>query len=316
VRWDRILALVLILVCLLAALGNWLGGNTPEAKTAGDRLKPGAKADIALLEVYGTISDEPTTSPFSSPDSSNSNTLIKSIRQARKDDVKAILLHINSPGGTAAASQAVYDELMRVRQETGIKLVASLGDVAASGGYYIASAADHIVANPSSITGSIGVIVRTQNISGLLDKIGVETSTIQSGQYKDILSPFRQTKADERALLQAIVMGSYQDFLNAVAAGRKISLDQLRPLADGRIFTGEQAQQVKLVDSLGNYYDALRKAADVAGIKGEPSVRNYSVSSWQESLNTFFSSSLEQLIPGYGEIQLARWQKIPLALWE
>jgi protease-4 len=87
-------------------------------------------------------------------------------------------------------------------------------------------------------------------------------------------------------------------------------------LADGRIFTGEQAQQVKLVDSLGNYYDALRKAADVAGIKGEPSVRNYSVSSWQESLNTFFSSSLEQLIPGYGEIQLARWQKIPLALWE
>lgn len=315
-RLDRILALVLISICLIAALGNWLGGDTPQAETASTRIGSGGKADVALLEVYGVISDEPTTSPFGGANTSNSNAIIKSIRQARKDGVKAILLHIDSPGGTAAASQAIYNELMRTRNETGIKIVASLGDVAASGGYYVASAAHHIVANPASTTGSIGVIIRTQNISSLLDKVGIQTNTIQSGQYKDILSPFRETTASERAILQSIVTESYQQFLNAIVSSRKISLEQLRPLADGRIFNGEQALQVKLVDSLGNSYDALKKTAELANIQGEPFVRNYSFSSWQESLRVFFSSSLEQFVPSYQEVRLARWHKIPLALWE
>ena len=133
-RLDRILALILIIVCLVATLGNWLGNNTSLSEANGEGIGISAQADVALIEIYGTISDEPTTSPLSVNNTSNSNALIKAIRQSRKDGIKAILLHINSPGGTAAASQAVYQELMRTRQETDIKIVASLGDLAASGG--------------------------------------------------------------------------------------------------------------------------------------------------------------------------------------
>jgi protease IV len=315
VRLDRIFALVLIVICLLAALGNWLGDRTPRAETARTPGSTGTPANVALIEIYGTISDRPTT-PFGSVDNSNSNAIIKSIRQARKDEVKAILLHINSPGGTAAASQAIYNELMRVRKETPTQIVASFGDVAASGGYYVASAAHHIVANPATTTGSIGVIIRTQNLSPLLNKIGVETGNIKSGQYKDILSPFRDLSTGEETILQGIVTESYQQFLNAIVAGRNISLEQLKPLADGRIFTGAQALQVKLVDSLGNTHDALIKAAQLAKISGEPSVRNYSSPGWQDSLGIFFSTSLEQFLASYRELQVTRWQKIPLALWE
>ena len=315
-RLDRILVLGLIFICLIAALGNWLGGAAPRLETVGRGVGPvGGASDIALIEVYGLISDEATTGPFNQISTSNSNAIIKASHQAREDGVKAILLQINSPGGTLAASQSVYDELMQIRQETDIKIVASLGDVAASGGYYIASAADHIVANPGSVTGSIGVIIQTQNISDLFDKIGIQTNTIQSGQYKDILSPFRETTEGEQAILQEIVAQSYQQFLEAIVAGREIPLEALRPLADGRIFTGEQALQVNLVDSLGNIYDAIQKAAELANIEGEPRVRNYSaIPSLRRSLEIFLSTSLEHLIPYYQDVQLIRWNKIPLAL--
>lgn len=313
VRPDRILAVVLIVVCIVAALGNWLGGATPQAQAPANGRVQGGSSEVALLEIYGTIGDEPTA-PFPAGDSANSNALIKSIRQAREDGVKAILIHINSPGGTAAASEAVYNELMRTRQETDIKIVASFGDIAASGGYYIASAAHHIVANSTSLTGSIGVIVRTQNVASLLDRIGVDTDTIQSGRYKDILSPFRETTENEREILQGIVRSSYEQFLGAIVDGREISLEELRPLADGRVFTGEQALEVNLVDSLGNSYDALKKAAELANIKGEPSVRNYSAPNFRDSLGIFLSASLERFIPAYRETRLMRWNKIPLAL--
>jgi len=313
VRLDRILALALIVTCLVAALGNWLGGE-PATEITSRRTSSEGNPEIALLEVYGVISDEATSSPLITADSSNSNALIKAIRQARRDRVKAILLHINSPGGTAAASQAVYSELMRTRKETDIKVVASLGDVAASGGYYIASAADHIMANPASLTGSIGVIIQSQNISPLLERVGVETNTIKSGQYKDILSPFRDTSTNERQILETLVMDSYQQFLDAIVAGRNISLETLRPLADGRIFTGRQAQDLNLVDSLGNSYDALQKTAELVGIRGEPSVRNYTSPNLRESLGLFLSSAMQQWIPGYQAAQLAHWHNIPLAL--
>ncbi len=310
-RFERILALVIAIACVVAAVGNWIGA--PPQQVISPASPAGGKADVALLEVYGQIADSATGGgPFSSTTGTNANTLIQQIRQARKDDVKAILLLINSPGGTAAASQAIYDELMRVRKETNTKIVAALGDVAASGGYFVASAAHHIVANPASVTGSIGVIVRTQNVSPLLDRLGVKSSSIQSGPYKDILSPFRETTSPEREIIQAVVTESYQQFLNAIVAGRGISLAQLRPLADGRIFTGSQAQKVKLVDSLGNVHTALDKTAELAKIQGEPNVRNYSAANlWQS-----FFPSFESLIPGYQQVQQARWHKIPLALME
>ena len=314
-RLDRILALVLIVLCLVASIGNWLSGATPGSSVSQSRIGS-PSTDVALLNVYGPISDTPSSSPFGGSAGASSTTLIRAIRRAREDDVKAILLRINSPGGTAAASQAIYEELMRTRKETSIKIIASLGDVAASGGYYVASAAHHIVANPASLTGSIGVIIRTQNVSSLLDKIGVQTGTVQSGQYKDILSPYRDTTPDERTLLQGIVVESYQQFLEAIVAGRDLSVDQIKPWADGRVFTGTQAQDAKLVDSLGNYTDALDKVVELANIKGKPKVRNYTGSRWPESLEQLFSSSLDQLLPGYQEARLAQWRKIPLALME
>ena len=178
----------------------------------------------------------------------------------------------------------------------------------------MASAAHHIVANPASVTGSIGVIIRTRNVSSLLDKIGVKSDSIKSGQYKDILSPYRENTTDERDLLQAIVNESYDQFLQAIVEGRGMPLKELKPLADGRIYTGTQAQKVELVDSLGNYSDALAKAAELAKIKGEPVVRNYT--GVVNPFSAFFSTSLEQLLPGYQDAQLNRWHKIPLMLME
>lgn len=310
-RRDRIFAIALIALCLIAALGNWLGGAPTSTST---ELSTALPAEVALFDLYGGISDSKDSSLLGSSSGVSSNDVIAGIRKARRDKVKAILLRINSPGGTAAASEAIYDELMRARKETDIQIVASLGDVAASGGYYVASAAHHIVANPATITGSIGVIIRTQNVSSLLDKVGVESSTIQSGQYKDILSPYRNPKPGETELLQGIVTDSYRQFLDAIVAGREISMEKLKPLADGRIFTGTQAQEAGLVDSLGNYADALDQVAKLAKIKGEPQVRDYLEG--EGVLNRILGTTLDQWLPGYQQARFARWQKIPLALME
>lgn len=311
-RLNRILALALVTLCLIAALGNWLGGSKGESQSPGS-------ANVALIKVYGVISDEAAGGPLSSAEGANANKLITSIKNARENEgIKAILLRINSPGGTAAASQAVYEELMRTRQDTDIKIIASLGDVAASGGYYIASAAHHIVANPSSVTGSIGVIVRTQNVSSLLDKIGVQTSTIQSGPLKDILSPFRETKPEERQILQGVVNESYQQFLDAIVAGRGMSLDKLKPLADGRIYTGTQAKEKNLVDSLGNYYDALETTAELANITGDPKVRDFGKSSLFGDFGPFLSQSSSPVPTEWlsSKSPWTRWHKIPLTIME
>ncbi|HEY9826273.1 MAG TPA: signal peptide peptidase SppA [Stenomitos sp.] len=312
-RLDRVLAVVLVVICLVAAIGNWVSGSSLR-RTEQDRTP-----DIALIDVYGGISDTASSSPFGGSSGASTNGLLDAIQKARQDKVKAILLRINSPGGTAAAAQSVYHELMRVRKETNVKIVASLGDVAASGGYYIASAAHHIVANPATLTGSIGVIVRTQNVATLLDKLGVQSNSIQSGPFKDILSPFRSSTPDERKIIQGIVTDSYEQFLASIVAGRNISLPELRKLADGRIFTGAQAKAVNLVDSLGNYRDAVQTTAQLIHVKGEPSLRNYTSRGLSGSL-------LGRLLPFSGNsvfppgnnvlpISIAS-DKVPLALME
>jgi protease IV len=312
-RFDRLLATILIIICLVAALGNWLLGSSFQAS---ERSK--AAVDIALIDVYGSISDSAGSSLFGGSEGANATTLLECIRQARQDKVKAILLRINSPGGTAAAAQSVYTELMRARKETKVKIVASLGDLTASGGYYVASAANHIVANPSTLTGSIGVIMHTQNFSPLLDKLGVQPGTVQSGRFKDILSPYRSTTEDERKILQGIVSDSYEQFLASIVEGRNISLAELRPLADGRIFTGAQAKKLKLVDSLGNYRDAVKKTADLIQVKGEPKIRNYTNKGLSGSLlGHLLPFSVGPTLPsGSSELTAQNWNKVPLALME
>lgn len=310
-RFDRLLAILFIAASLLAAASAWWTGDRRGGVKAD--LATASDASIAMIDVYGTISDSKPGEDLFGSSGAGAIRLIKAIRRAEKDGVKAILLRINSPGGTAAASQAIYSELMRVRRAGRITIVTTMGDMAASGGYYIAAASDHIVANPATTTGSIGVILHVQNVQQLFDKLGVGTTTIKSGPRKDILSPFRPMAPEERALLQGLVDDTYRQFLEAIVAGRKMPMERLRPLADGRVFTGEQAHRVGLVDSLGNYEDAILKTASLAGLKGTPKVRNYTSESLWEGLVPKLETKLSSLLSvGAG----AAWNKLPMTLLE
>ncbi|MBH0199346.1 MAG: signal peptide peptidase SppA [Nitrospira sp.] len=214
---------------------------------------------IALIRVEGVIMDAQQT--------------VTDLRRFSENPaVKAIVLRIDSPGGGVVPSQEIYDEVKRVRAKNNKTVIASMGSVAASGGYYIAAATDRIVANPGTLTGSIGVIMETANVEGLLQKIGVEGIVIKSGKYKDVGSPLRKMSEEERGLLQSVMDDVHKQFIEAVAEGRDLELDAAQALSDGRIFTGRQAKDARLVDELGDLEDAIQLAADTAGIEGEPKV--------------------------------------------
>ncbi|MEB3234443.1 MAG: signal peptide peptidase SppA [Cyanobacteriota bacterium] len=191
--------------------------------------------------------------------------VLKALRQIEQRGCPALLLRIDSPGGTVGDSQEIHAAITRLRAK-GCHVVASFGNISASGGVYIGVAAERIVANPGSITGSIGVILRGNNISRLLERIGIQFETVKSGLYKDILSPDRALTAAERGLLQELIDSSYSQFVAAVAQGRNLSEEVVRSFADGRVFTGAQALDLGLVDALGDEEDARRLAAELAGL--------------------------------------------------
>lgn len=214
---------------------------------------------IALIRIEGVILDSKET--------------VRELKEfGESSTVKAIVLRIDSPGGGVVPSQEIHDAVKRVRNKNNKTVVASMGTVAASGGYYIASATDRIMANPGTLTGSIGVIMELTNLQGLFKKIGVENVVVKSGRYKDIGSPFRKMTPEDRRILQAVMDDVHGQFIEAVAEGRSLDISEVRRLADGRIFTGRQAKDVMLVDELGNLDDAIRLAADMVGIEGEPKV--------------------------------------------
>ncbi|MEJ2699696.1 MAG: signal peptide peptidase SppA, partial [Desulfuromonadales bacterium] len=194
---------------------------------------------------------------------------IEQLLRFRKDDsVKAIVLRVDSPGGGVGPSQEIYEE---VQKTVKIKpVVVSMGSIAASGGYYIASPANRIFSNPGTITGSIGVILEFTNFQELLQKIGLKSQIIKSGKHKDIGSPVRPMTEGDRKILQSLIDDVHQQFIAAVAKGRKLDLEKVRALADGRIFSGRQALAVGLVDQLGDLQDAVKAAAELGGIHGEP----------------------------------------------
>ncbi len=195
-------------------------------------------------------------------------------RYADNSLVRAIVVRIDSPGGAIAPSQEIYEAIRKVRQESGKPIVASLDSVAASGGFYIAAACDRIVANPGTITGSIGVIMQWMEMKDLLAWAKLKPETITSGAMKAAGSPYQQLTDAERQYLQGIVAELHGQFVRAVAEGRKgkISEAEVARIADGRVFTGEQALSLKLVDNIGNFDDAVKLAADLAGIHGKPAV--------------------------------------------
>lgn len=235
---------------------------------------------IALVRLEGVILDAQTT--------------IGDLKRFSENPlVKAIVLRIDSPGGGVVPSQEIHDAVKRVRSKSNKAVIASMGTVAASGGYYIAAASDRIIANPGTLTGSIGVIMEMANVEGLLKKIGVEGVVIKSGRFKDVGSPLRRMSDEERKLLQSVMDDVHQQFIQAVADGRSLEVSEVAPLADGRILTGRQAKDARLVDELGDLEDAIRIAADIVGIEGEPKVleprRRFSIRELLESrLSSFF----------------------------
>lgn len=218
---------------------------------------------IALVRIQGVIYD--------------SRSVIRDLERFADDErVKAIVVRVDSPGGGVAASQEIYQELQRLRQDKHKKIVVSMGSVAASGGYYVSCAADQVVANPGTVTGSIGVIAEWYNYGSLLNWAGLKPQVIKSGALKDIGSPVREMTEEERQVLQGMVDRLYNQFVGVVVAARsgKQGLDEakIRQLADGRVFTGDEALQNGFVDELGNERTAVQSAAKMVGITGEPVV--------------------------------------------
>jgi protease IV len=236
---------------------------------------------IALIRIEGVIVDSRAT-------------VVELKRFSENPSIKAIVLRIDTPGGGVVPSQEIYDAVKRVRNKSNKAVIASMGSVAASGGYYIAAATDRIVANPGTLTGSIGVIMETANLEGLLRKIGVEGIIIKSGKYKDVGSPLRKMSAEERGLLQAVMDDVHKQFIEAVVEGRSMELRAAQVLADGRIFTGRQAKEAKLVDELGDLDAAIQLAAEVVGIEGEPKVVE---SRRRFSLRELLDSKLSMMFP-------------------
>jgi protease IV len=229
------------------------------AKTlmGGTEDKVSVKKGVGLVEVKGMILD--------------SKEPVRQLRYFLKNDnVKAVVLRVDSPGGIVGPSQEISDEVRKFAEKK--KIIVSMGSLAASGGYYISAPATLIYANPGTITASIGVILKLSNIESLMDKIGIKSHTLKTGKFKDSGSPVRQFSEEDRAMLQSVIDSTHEQFIKAVASGRKLPVEEVRKVADGRILSGEQAKAFKLVDRLGTLQDAIEEAGKQAGIVGEPEV--------------------------------------------
>jgi protease-4 len=222
-------------------------------------------ARIGIVEAKGTIGE-------TAPSGVDSDKVVKLLKKyERDDDVKAIVLRVDSPGGAVAPSQEIHDAIKRIKARK--KVVVSMGGLAASGGYYISAPADRIFAEPGTLTGSIGVIFMHFNVRGLLEWAKVEETTLKSGKYKDTLSPFRPIHETDREEIQNISDDVYGQFVQAVAQGRGLPETRVREIAEGRIYTGKRAKELKLVDELGGLDDAIAAAWGLAGQSGEPKVQ-------------------------------------------
>lgn len=254
---------VIILVACLALgaiflailfLASLLSGRKASAPLAG--FSVGDR--VALVKIEGVL-----LAPGSIVDELN--------EYADDSSIKAIVLRIDSPGGGVVVAQEILSAVQNAKEE-GKKIVASMGSVAASGGYYIAAGADKIVANPGTLTGSIGVKIELANFQKLLEKIGIKGVVIKAGKYKDMGSPYREMTEAEKRHLQGVIDDTHEQFIEAVAKGRGMTIRDVRKIADGRVFTGRQALRLKLVDEMGDLASSIQLAADLAEIKGKPRV--------------------------------------------
>jgi len=273
-RWKRVFWM------LLAGLVLFMVGKAvlPELLVAGQE-------GVAIVRVEGPILDSRQT--------------VEELNAFGKDPlVKAIVVRIDSPGGGVAPSQEIYNAVKRVRKEQNKTVVASMGSVAASGGYYIAVASDRILANPGTLTGSIGVIMQMANFQELLEKIGVKSVVVKTGKFKDIGSPFRPMGKEDRQLLESVMNDILSQFIEAVADGRSMDSAEVEQLADGRVFTGRQAKSVLLIDEIGDLHDAIQLAGELSGIEGTPRVLETTKPfSFRDFLESTFWGNVRGLTP-------------------
>ena len=246
--------LILFIIVILVFLLPFFISNRADF-SVGDS---GSDNGIGVIPIYGVIY--------------SSDKYLKQLKKfAENDNIKAIILRINSPGGAVGASQEVYDEIMKVKKKKPV--ISSFLDVAASGGFYIASASTEIITNPGTLTGSIGVIMEYLNFKDLVEWAKIKPEVIKSGKFKDTGSPYKDLSKEERKYLNRIVQNTYKQFLKAVYTARKdkgVNYKLLKKIADGRVFTGEEAVKYKLADKLGNFYVAVDEAKKLGKIKGEP----------------------------------------------
>jgi protease IV len=254
-----------ILVSLVGVMG--ITGEFGKTTSSGD--------GVAVIYIEGEIVSGPSdSSPFGNA-AAGSDDIIQQIEKAAEDNsAKAILLRVNSPGGSAAASQEIYNAVIRAKK-SGKPVIVSMADVAASGGYYVSCPADVIFANPSTMTGSIGVITMHEDLSGLLGKIGVRVETIKSGKLKDMMQPTGPISDEARQVITGVIMEVYDQFVSDVVKGRKMDRAKVLALADGRIYTGQQAKKNGLIDELGGMQEALAEAGKRGKLKGKPEIKEY-----------------------------------------
>ena len=236
--------------CFAVVLGALVFGEPGVPSLGGSR--------VAVVEVEGLIID--------------AERVVRELSDYGEDpSIRAVVVRIQSPGGVVGPTQEIYDAIRRVRGQ-GKPVVASMGSVAASGGYYLAAAATRIVANPGTLTGSIGVIMQLAEIEGLLQRVGVRYEVIKAGRFKDSGSFARPMTPEERAVLQAVLDDMHDQFVTAIAEGRRLGKDRVRTLADGRVYSGRMAKELGLVDALGGLEEAIRLAGDLGGIPGKPRI--------------------------------------------
>lgn len=261
----------------------------------GDNAIRGGTDYVAVIRIDGAIVGGPRNDVlFSASGMTTSEQIMYEMEKARKDNrAKAVLIRINSPGGSTGATQEIAEEMDKIKS-AGKPIIISMGDTCASAGYWIASKGDYIFANPATLTGSIGVYMEYTNVEELMNKLGIHSEKIKSGEHKDIMSMYRPMTPEENKMIQQMVDDIYAQFINTVADGRQMDIEKVKKVADGRILTGKQAMDLGLVDAMGNYYDALSYAGGRAGLDSETiPTKKYTSGS---SLREIFYSETERMV--------------------
>jgi protease IV len=260
-----VLAVLVVLIFFVSMVRAFFGGPSGEK--------------IGVVEIEGMISEA-------------KETMDNIVKFKEDQSIKGVILRINSPGGAVGPTQEIYREVEKLKGTK--KVYVSMGSLCASGGYYIASAGEKLYANPSTITGSIGVIMQLTVVEDLMKKIGIKPNTIKAGSMKDAGTPFREMKEDEREYFNQVVENIHAQFIRDISVGRKMQIENVRKLADGRVYTGLQAKELGLVDSIGNFYDTVDALKTTLNIKGKPVLvyteKPFSLTRW------LFSSSVKEIV--------------------